>query len=358
MNRRQRKRRVVRRRAHQETSGRPRNVMSRARYAKVDKAHIVPVVYQRNFAISEQVAVHIEGQASCVLNNIRDAGTRSAYYRRTRRDGTSIDDIEASLSHIEDAVRPVFEEITQGAALTFDRKGVLAQFFGVQIVRGPAFFEDGRAYINKLVQGLSAKDVRPKALADAGGDLTIVREQVRELYLDRTQELVTMLTTSFKMASILGSMRWQLLHLADAVLAYSDHPVVVWPWEFDRSIPFARPHIDAMSAVEVRIPISPNLAILMTWADLADTPNPIGADARFAGEINAFTTAQADKQWMHQPGAEPPIATGSCTPLSAALEPGYTIERARRSHRRRHVAQYLRRVRKKRFLSNIEIVDI
>lgn len=166
-----------------------------------------------------------------------------------------------------------------------------------------------------------------------------------------------MLTTSMKLAAVVGSMRWQLLAFAEPVIAYSDHPVVVWPLAEGTAAPFPTPQLAPMSAIEVRMPVSAQIALLMTWADEPDRREPVLADAAVAGELNAFTIGQAERQWMHWPGTDPPIATGSMTPLSTRFETGYGPATVEASARRARVARYLHRVRNKQFLSDIEIVD-
>jgi Protein of unknown function (DUF4238) len=156
MNRRQRRRELARRRAHATQAGRPRNVLSLGHYSPVKKGHIVPQVFQRSFAIDEQLAVHVDGGSDCRSSHIRDAATRSRFYQRTRRDGTAIDDTEASLAVMESTVRPVLADLLRDAPLTAERKGVLAQFLGLQMVRGPAFFEQHSQHIDALVAGLDA----------------------------------------------------------------------------------------------------------------------------------------------------------------------------------------------------------
>jgi hypothetical protein len=61
---------------------------------------------------------------------------------------------------------------------------------------------------------------------------------------------------------------------------------------------------------------------------------------------------------MHRLGFEPPIASGTFTPLSRAFEPGYDATVLASSRRRTYTARYLHRVRNKRYLDNIEIVDL
>jgi hypothetical protein len=61
---------------------------------------------------------------------------------------------------------------------------------------------------------------------------------------------------------------------------------------------------------------------------------------------------------MHELGSTPPIASGVMAPLSREFETAYSVQRAEASMRRPTAEKYLHRVRNKRFLSDIEIVDI
>lgn len=270
VNRRQRRRELARRRAHATQAGRPRNVLSLGYYSPVKKGHIVPQVFQRSFAIDEQVAVHVDGDSDCRPSHIRDAATRSRFYQRTRRDGTAIDDTEASLAVMESTVRPVLADLLRGDPLTAERKGVLAQFLGLQMVRGPAFFEQHSQHIDALVAGLDASRFRAVALREAEGDVAVARERLRGLYSDKTRQLMTMISTSYKLSSVIGCMRWRLLRFDATLLAYSDHPVVVWPLEVGATDGFSEPNLDPMNAIEVSVALSPRLALLMTWANAPD----------------------------------------------------------------------------------------
>src|SRR5205823_6349250 len=98
--------------------------------------------------------------------------------------------------------------------------------------------------------------------------------------------------------------------------------------------------------------------VLMTWADLPDRAEPVAAPAPYAGEMNALVIAQADKQWMHRLGPEPPVVVGPIRPLSRAFEDRYTAEAVRTSRRRAMTAQYLHRVRNRRFINDIQVVTV
>lgn len=334
--------------------------MSRDHYEPVKKGHIVPQVYQRNFAIDEKVAVHVDGSATHVTMSIRDAGTRARFYRRVRpKSGEEIDDIEASISYIETAVQPVFADLLAGLPLTMDRKGVLAQFFGLQMVRGPAFFEQRRDQINAVVTGMKASDFKPKALRKLGGNLQVAKQEVRAAYLSSTQQMTTMITTSYRIGSVIGSMRWELIRFDRPLLAYSDHPVVVWPAdELSLTKPFDTPRLAPLSAYEVLVPVSPQLAVAMTWLDLPDSTTATSGDEAIAGTVNALVIGQADRQWMHQLPDEPPVASGRLVPVSQQLGGAYSVAQARDSTRRAHADRYIRKTRDKKFLTSIEIAQV
>jgi len=332
--------------------------MRRESYSRVKRGHIVPVVFLRNFADSEQVALHRTDQPGCELRSVRTVGTRGPFYRRQRPDGTDIDDIEASLALLEEKVKPVFDEILAGAPLTLERKSVLAQFFGMQMVRGPAFFEEHAELIDGFLRDLGADAFQPAAVEEAGGDIELVREKARDVALSSTARFVKMLSMVSKLGTVLGNMRWHLLDFGASVLAVSDHPVVTWPADVRMTEAFRAPRLGPLGAVEVRVPLSDRLAVLMTWQDVPDTGTPVAADVRLAGELNAFVVGQADRQWMHRPGAEPVILPGQFGPLYRSFELGYSALSMSGSRRRAHAANFLERVREEQFLGEIEIADL
>jgi hypothetical protein len=317
-------------------------------------------MYQRNFAIEDQVLVHFVSDGHTELRHVRSVGWRRAFYRRiTPNDGSEIDDIEASLSELERDIKGVFDEILAGAELTLERKGALSQFFGIQTVRGPAFFSQRSDVIDEVVASLDESALMPGALEAAGGNLEIVQQRVRDVYTSTTAQFVTMLGTGLKTAMLLGSMRWHILDFGAPLLAYSDHPVVLWPAVVHQTQPFTRPNFGPLDAIEVRVPLSPELAILMNWADVADEGRRVSAPPGFADELNAFVVSQADEQWMHRPGRIPPVGVGSFTPLSRAFEDGsYSPAYLGQSRRRATAARLLAGVAKKKLLGDIKIAYI
>lgn len=363
MKRRQQKRQHERRQEHQQehqrtaSQDRPRDVLDRDSYPEVKRAHIVPRMYQRAWAVAGSVRVHVDGAQQCVSMKVAKAGVRSRYYRRDRPDGSSIDDVEASLSVVEGAAATPLGEIIGGQPLTMERKAVLAQFFAVQLLRGPAFFEQREELLGPVLDALTVADLKPSAVARLGS-VDAVKTLVHDAYLGSTQRFLTMLATSKKMAAALGDMRWHLLRADRPLLAFSDHPVVVWPMRYEHAEPFSRQELGPLSAIEVRVPVAPELAILMTWVDLPDPATPAHMSQRVAAELNAFTIGQADRQWMHRPGDEPPLATGSMRPLSRSYERGYSTELVLASQRRLAAQQFLQRVQGRQHIDDIELVEV
>jgi hypothetical protein len=63
----------------------------------------------------------------------------------------------------------------------------------------------------------------------------------------------------------------------------------------------------------------------MTWRDLPDDPTPVMGKIHHAHNLNAFTVAEAEKQWFYLPGTQRPrIRPGPWPPLSAELVPDYS----------------------------------
>ena len=360
MNRKQQKRKRARRQAHTPTPDRPRKTLKRASYPKVKQGHIVPKTFQRNFAVDDYVAVHVPAREDCVRLHVKNAGTRSRFYRRNRPDGTEIDDIEAALDVLESVTGPILKEVADGAPLTIDRKGVLTQFIAMQMLRGPSFFEEHNATVNRFVpEVLTADHIKPRLLAETNGDMALARERVIELFQHRTQAVTSMLRISGKIASVLGSMRWQLLRFDKPVVAYSDQPVFIWPLGVEKfTVAPRRPRFGPVNALEIRVPLSSDLVLLMTWADQEDVRDPVPAATAHAADTNALVIAQADKQWMHQPGSEPPVATGVLRPLSRAFEHRYATDAAEASERRHAAMAFLARTDERRFIDDIQVLTV
>lgn len=200
-------------------------------YPSVYRAHVVPQGYLRSFAIDGKIAVRKGGPTARVqVKPVEKAGTRPRFYQRTRpKTGEKISDIEWSLSHIEDKAAPVLREIDNLWPLDAERKGVLAEFFGYQLVRGARWVEWHERHVRERL----AEYRKLLSLTDDEFEAT-----QQHLFSD-TYRLTKMLDLGIRVASILGCMHWSLVDFSAPLLATSDHPVDVWPAHTPRR---ERPH--------------------------------------------------------------------------------------------------------------------
>ena len=308
-------------------------------YPTVNRSHIVPRMYLRNFADGELIAMRLVGEASSKVISVGDAAVRKAFYRRTRPDGTPIDDIEWSMSHLEGAVAPILREITDRWPLGVEDKSIVAQFCALQQVRAPAWMKWHEQFLQKqldeLGEGVPEYDT---VLADVMTERTVAR--MGENLGSDTQRMIRMLSLISKVSAIFGSMHWALVRFHRPLLATSDHPVVVWPLTDGAREP-AEPRLSdgVLPTLEVRLPVNPHLGLLMTWLDAEDPVEPIRGSREHAKNFNAFTIAQAEKQWFHLPGSKPPLVDGRLAPLSTQLVPGYGAAVAHQSRRRAEISR-------------------
>lgn len=152
-----------------------------------------------------------------------------------------------------------------------------------------------------------------------------------------------MLLTTRKLATALGSMHWTLVEFGSQLVATSDHPVVLWPGRDARSPEATSLKVGVLECGEIRLPLSPTRAVLMTWSDKPDDEETRVRGTRdHAANLNAFTVASADRQWFYVPDTSPPVGSGKLLPLSLQLVPGYSREDAARSVRLAAVSAEIR----------------
>ncbi|HET7485785.1 MAG TPA: DUF4238 domain-containing protein [Solirubrobacterales bacterium] len=359
MKNRQRKRQGRRRAHHAKTTrtpDRPSLIISGKDCPEVNNGHIVPRMYQAAWEVeSRLVAMHERGRPGCRARSTKIAGARGPYYRRVRPQGSKIDDIEASLAYIESRSAKSLRELIAGEPITVERKGAVAQLFGAQMMRGPAFFEQHEELLRPMIEDAQASDFKPRHLASVGGDLELARRKVIDVLLSPTYSFITMLTYAVKVSGVLALMRWHVLRFKEPALVYSDHPVVLWPMNVPATRPFRRQGLGPLTMLEIRVPIAPDVAILMNWIDRSDEVGvPMKRSA--AAELNAFTVAQAEREWMHQLGAEPDVGEGVFMPLSRLIDPTYDLAAARDSARRAHAAKFLKQASRRKWVNKVDVV--
>jgi hypothetical protein len=304
-------------------------------YPSVYRAHVVPKGYLRSFAVDGKIAVRKGGPSAAVeIKPLEKAGTRPRFYRRTRpKTGAAIDDIEWSLSHIEDKAPPILRTIDELWPLDAENKAVLAELFGYQLVRGQRWFEwHDRHVQERLAEYQQLLEIQHEELESTKRHLT-----------SETYRMAKMLDLGVRLASILGCMHWSLIDFAKPLLATSDHPVDVWPANEGSRTPQASANAGIVNSLEVRVPLSPTTGLLMTWLDANDAATPrLRGTRQHAASLNAFTVANSDREWFHLPETSPPIASGGrLLPLSPELVRGYSAGAVVQSKRRGKAADWL-----------------
>jgi hypothetical protein len=327
------------------------------KYPEVKRAHIVPRCYLLNFAAEGRVMLSVDEKAIPNPTSVDDAAVRKTFYRRYRPDGTPIDDVEWSLSQLEDVVGPMLPHVQQAWPYATEEKGKLAEFFAFQFIRGPRWKKWREEEARKRIEEHRRN---PEPILRNGIWLPVTHKTINELeekLLSETEWLVRMMSLANKLIDIFGSMRWHLIEFDKPLLVISDHPVVGWHSKADARRPEPNaPGVGALNFLEVRVPISPRLALLMTWQDLPDAEESIPGTEAVAANCNAFTIANAERQWMHQPGSTPPVARGYLPPVAPVLIPGYGRGEVEASEVRRAVSANLQPKLGENFGNTAEIV--
>jgi hypothetical protein len=305
------------------------------KYPNVKNAHIVPRTYLVNWAIDEKIAVSLMPEGRRLHDQSLDnVGTRRRFYERTRpRSGEKINDVEAMLGEGEAKATPLLRSFADKWPLSTQEKVQLAELFGYQLLRGPRWKAEYEERTQRFVEEYDRT-------SDTGLPAEKIEEQNALLASD-SYRLVSMFTTALTAASVLGSMHWTLVEFATPLLATSDHPVVLWPG-IDSSAPRAVEvaEVGLMECLEIRLPLSPQHGVLMTWADKADDDHVrVVGKREHAVNFNAFVVANADRHWFHLPGRVPPRASGRLLPLSVQVVDAYSAVHAAHSARRRRAAE-------------------
>lgn len=156
-----------------------------------------------------------------------------------------------------------------------------------------------------------------------------------------------MLESVPKQRSLVASMHWTLVEFDAPLLATSDHPVTAVPFLPDdvRIDVTAMPQAGYLATSELRIALSPTRALLGTWLNDEDSPEPIHGSERDAVQLNRAVIGQADREWIHHPDRWPPRLTvedfemAQCHPVAFRLIPGYDRDSAMSSDRRAHAGE-------------------
>jgi hypothetical protein len=301
----------------------------------VPHSHVVSAGYLRPWADGPQIAMRLIGRERSVPAGVLDVGVRTNFYRRERpKTGEKIYDTEWSMQQAENAALKIVRSLASRWPLSNEDKPRVAQFFGLQHVRGPAFKAWHEEYNRPKVDALR-NDPVGTTVPTPGVSPEEAAAKGAQHYTSDTFRLVQMLKNARSVAVAFGSMHWTLVSFTQPRLVTSDQPVVVWPLSRGRAKPCPNElNTGVTDTLEVFVPITPGLLLMMTWLDGPDRPDVISGAGRHISTANAFVVANADVQWFHELGVEPWLAAGARDPLSTNLIPNYDVDVASGSTRR------------------------
>lgn len=225
--------------------------------------------------------------------------------------------------------------------LDLPTKATIGALVAVHMVRNPAVLEATSQLLSRQII-----DKLPQYEREFSSDK--VSELIRSLTSNEFR-VSHMLETIPKTASLVASMHWTLLDFEGPLLATGDQPVTAVPLLGDngRAKVAPMPSTGYVATTELRIALSPNRALLLTWMNDEDTERPLLSDDDVAVELNRAVVAQADREWFHHPDRRPVRITAddfdleSCRAISHGLIPGYSVEAAAVSSRRNHTGELL-----------------
>src|SRR5215207_163855 len=92
-------------------------------YPDVKSAHIVPQTYLERWAVDGRIGVVQVRENKCLEMAAENVATRRRFYRRTRPDGSEIDDIEWTLSEIESNAGPLLQSLDEAWPFSGEASG-------------------------------------------------------------------------------------------------------------------------------------------------------------------------------------------------------------------------------------------
>ena len=298
------------------------------KYQEVENGHIVPAGYLRGFARGSMIVRHVVALRHAQERHekersVKAVGTRKRPYSRTRPDGSRIDDVEDSISKLENQVE-VVRKARERFPFCKDDRSVLAQFAGAQQVRGPRW---ARQYKGSVDAARVDAEQAGMSEADAGHDAQIIGSD--------THRLIAMQRWLYGFSALFFAMRWTLIDFARPALITCDHPVVLWDAANRACAPSDLSGTGLKDLLEVRYPLNSTTCLLMTWLEGGDDLEVIHGSKTLARNINSFTRAAAEDEWFYLPGTKPSFCDkwSPLLPLSTQIYAEY--EDARIADRRR-----------------------
>jgi hypothetical protein len=259
--------------------------------------HATPQVYLRRFALDGELMTERPGGEAKPLGTPVVGVRRKFYTLSTAEGGSNL--VEDQFAKLEGSVKAVFAQIDQGELpLSRDAKVVLGEFIGMQVCRGVTYREHRRAMLPSQEPRLRER-LRHLFRQHAPGRIAEAETYDLNWLIDQNSSVAALVDTGIAMTNVLVNMRWQIARWSKPVLLSSDQPTICWhaphqssPWGLTQ-------------AAEIRMPLSPDRALVATWHDGGDPAEVISADRLAALTMNHHTERHA-VDWLYwRPGTEP-----------------------------------------------------
>lgn len=311
-------------------------------YPVVKQAHVVPRFWLAKWADRNQrVLTQLIREEKEAPVAVSDAATRGPFYRRTRPDGTPIDDVEASLAKLESATADPFARVGTDWPISETDREALTELFAFQLVRGPRWKQWHNEFADKEIARRREDPVMPRPsgllLPITAKTLNSVEDEIKS----DTFRLRKMLALAPKLMTLLSAMTWEVVDFVEDTLVLGDHPVVEWPFgDEPRSAQLFTGH-GISNVLEIRIPVTPRRLLVMSWQDEPDGGQYQGTVGA-AANANTFSIAHSERQWFKPAGV--PVAVDTRTRFDALvrqLHPRYATSVAEASHARSQVQAIL-----------------
>jgi hypothetical protein len=302
-------------------------------------SHVVPRLSLRPFAEGASIAMRLLPDDEMRIVGVADAAVRTNIYGIKRSDGTYSYAIEDVLCQIESRTAPILRELPERWPLSHSEKATVAQFLGLQSVRGPHWRNFYRDHANDWVETVVAEEPERLGISSRENLKPDFKVAAKNWLNSDQQRLKQMLSVINKAGSVIGSMHWTLLWSPGKGFITSDHPLVKWPLRRRSAVPCVNREADGLlPTLEIRFPLRPDLCLLMTWLDAADPDVAPRVPIHVIKNINAWTRANAERQWFHHPQVTPRIGSGEQFPVSPEIIPGYDAAAAHCSQRRKQTS--------------------
>jgi hypothetical protein len=292
------------------------------------KHHTVTAGYLRRFALDKKIDVHRGGTT-------RRKGVRGVAFQLDYWGSPGVaTKMEAWLEKHENRALDVLSDLSSRWPLRDDERGAIGIFMAIHVVRTPAY-----SGLMRQMGERANREVLEENAEKFGLSAEAV-EMYAELLRSDDVHAHTLTRQARYIGSYLASMHWSLVEFGEPLIT-CDQPVVLLP-------PIAVPVTPASAQLptglaatfEGRFTLDPHQALVMSWDDDPTEPKVQGTYAQ-ACSINAALKAQAMPEWYSQPGTTPPLLMPlhleeRVYAISQELRPGYSVEHARLSRRRRH----------------------